>query len=97
MSIWVILFIVMSVIFLAMPFIAVSNREINSTGEVEDRGGAGSIRTILLNMEQLDLDLDTGKLAPDDHGQLKIRLRRELDEIDPEGVRENGEEDGALS
>ena len=97
MNIWVILFLVMSVIFLAIPFITASQREIDGTIEESEKGGAGSVGTILLNLEQIDLDLATGKLAGDDHEQMKERLRQELRQIDPEGVRENGEEDGALS
>jgi hypothetical protein len=97
MSVWVILFIVMSVISLAIPFITISDREINGIGEVGDRSGTGRIRAILLNMEQLDLDLATGKLARDDHGQLKTQLRQEIARIDPERVWETGERDGAFS
>jgi hypothetical protein len=96
-NIWVILFIVMSVIFLAIPFITVSKREINGMGKVEEESGAGSIGTILLDLEQLDLDLATGKLTPEDHDQMRNRLRQELSEIDHEGVQETGEADGALS
>ena len=97
MNIWVILFIVMSVIFLAIPFITVSKRENYGIGKVEEKSGAGNIGTILLDLEQLDLDLATGKLTPEDHDQMRNRLRQELSEIDYEGVREIGEADGALS
>lgn len=97
MNIWVILFIVMSVIFLAIPFITVSKREVNGTGNVEEESGAGSIGTILLDLEQLDLDLATGKLTPEDHDEMRSRLRQELSEIDHEGVKETGGADGAFS
>jgi len=97
MNIWVILFIVTSVISLAIPFIKVPDRDASGSEEVKERSGARNIRTILLNLEQLDLDLATGKLAPDDHGHLKTRFLQELAEADPKGVWENGEEDGALS
>ena len=97
MNIWVILFIVMSVILLAVPFITVSNREIDGTGRVEEESGSDSLGMILLDLEQLDLDLATGKLTPEDHDQMRKRLRQELSKIDHEGIRETGQEDGALS
>lgn len=97
MSIWVILFIVMSVISLAIPFITTSDREANGAGKVDERSGTSRVRTILWNMEQLDLDLATGKLARDDHGQLKAQLRQELSGSDPEGAWEAGEKDGSYS
>jgi hypothetical protein len=96
-SVWVILFIVMSVISLAIPFITTSDRDANSAGKVDERRDTSRARTILWNMEQLDLDLATGKLARDDHGQLKAQLRQELARSDTEGAWEAWEKDESYS
>lgn len=97
MNIWVILFIILSVISLATPFIIAPKRKGNVFGEIDGRSGVGSMSTILLNLEQLDLDLATGKLSPEDHAHLKAHFQGELGATHPDGVLEKREEDGAPS
>ncbi|UCF31011.1 MAG: hypothetical protein JSV26_00865 [bacterium] len=64
---WIVLFVVLAAVALAMPFLGGRARTSSRTGKETAAGDQESEPDAVSSIQQLDLDLAAGKLSAEDH------------------------------